>query len=212
MERYNDYAGVFLNTIHVSHACRHVKGGVMRRYLLLVVIIGLCSASNYIANGDFEEVLTTGWTQQQYGTYITITRGTTYEPDPDYEVFLSKGTGTGYAMVHQTAEIPTLNLDISFKAKLKAYDNYVGAWSAAAVLICYLDAANIVLGDTRVCRFTQDCLWSNSTTQHLIMALDEDWHDYEFNILDELENNLPGIDRQEVAKIKVILIDSTWYC
>ncbi|UCC11289.1 MAG: hypothetical protein JSW02_08005 [candidate division WOR-3 bacterium] len=184
----------------------------MRRYLLLVVIIGLCSASNYITNGDFEAALTTGWTQQQYGTYITITRGTTYDSDPDYEVFLSKGTGTGYAMIHQTAEIPTLNLDISFNAKLKAWDNYVGAWSAAAVQINYLDATNTVLGDTRVCRFSQDCLWSNSSTRHLIMAPDENWHNYQFNILDELENNLPGIDLQAVDKIQVILIDSTWYC
>lgn len=189
-----------------------VKGGVMRKLLLLVVIVGLGTASNYITNGDFESVLTDGWTQQQYGTYITITRGTTYDVDPDYEVFLSKGTGTGYAMIHQTAEIPTLNLDISFNAKLKAYDNYVGAWSAAAVQINYLDATNTVLGDTRVCRFSQDCLWSNSSTRHMIIAPDENWHDYEFNILDELESNLPGIDPQAVEKIQVILIDSTWYC
>lgn len=189
-----------------------VKTGVMRRYLLLVVIIGLCSASNYITNGDFEEVLTSGWIQQQYGEYITITRGTNYDSDPDYEVFLSKGTGTGYAMVHQTVEIPTLNLDISFNAKIKAYDNYVGAWSAAAVMICYLDATNTVLGDTRICRFSQDCLWSNSSTRHLIMAADENWHNYELNLLDELNNYLSGIDQQDVAKVKVMLIDSTWYC
>ena len=190
----------------------YAKGGVMRRFLLLVVIIGLCSASNYITNGDFEAALTTGWTQQQYGTYITITRGTTYDADPDYEVFLSKGTGTGYAMIHQTAEIPTLNLDISFSAKLKAWDNYVGAWSAAAVQINYLDATNTVLGDTRVCRFSQDCLWSNSSTRHLVIAPNENWQDYQFNILDELESNLTGIDPQAVDKIQILLIDSTWYC
>jgi hypothetical protein len=44
------------------------------------------------------------------------------------------------------------------------------------------------------------------------MAPDENWHDYQFNILDELEDNLPGIDPQAVEKIQVLLIDSTWYC
>ena len=184
----------------------------MHRCLILMVIIGLCSASNFITNGDFETVLTEGWMQQQYGYYITITRGTRYEPDPDYEVFLSKGTGTGYAMLYQIAEIPTLNLDISFSARLKAYDNYVGAWSAAAVMICYLDTANTVLGDTRVCRFSQDCLWADSSNRHIVTAQDENWHEYAFNIQDELNEYLPGIDQQEVAKVKVVLIDSTWYC
>lgn len=184
----------------------------MHRCLILVLLIGICGATNYITNGDFEQEFTNGWLQSIYGTAVTITRGTGYDPDPDYEAYLYKGTGTsGHAMLYQTVDIPTIHIDFSVQLKCNAWDNYTGAWAAAGVIVGYLDESNVFLGDTRICMYSPDCPWQNSATCHIIDVNDTQWHDYEFNINEELAN-LPGIDPLEVKKIKVTLIDSVIYC
>jgi hypothetical protein len=69
----------------------------MRRLLVLTVII--CSglfAENLLTNGAFEQPLGTGWLQATSGVNVTINRATTYDPDPDYEAYVYKGSGSGY--------------------------------------------------------------------------------------------------------------------
>lgn len=187
----------------------------MRHCLVSAAIISFCGATNYITNGDFEQELTTGWIESQYGYSITITRDTTYHPDPDYEVYLYKyGTGTtgmGHAIIHQTTDIPTTNINISFDAAMAAWDNYPGIWAASAVIVGYLDCDDVLLGETRVANMTDECPWVNGATMHLIPVTDEDWHSYGFNIDDELIF-LPGIDHEKVSKIRVTLMDTMISC
>jgi hypothetical protein len=184
----------------------------MKLLLILILMISVAAASNYIDNGDFEQALSVGWTQTATGGGTTINRGTTYHPDNDYEVYLYKATGTtGHAQLWQIAEVPTCNMDFSFSAKLYAWDNYSGAWGGAAVVIGYLDNSNTLLGETMVCQYTVDCPWTNAPDRHVIQVADSLWHDYSFNLLDELFN-VPAVDPDDVAKIQVTLNAEVVHC
>jgi hypothetical protein len=175
-------------------------------------MIGIGAASNYIDNGDFEQPLSVGWVQTAAGGGTTINRGTTYDPDSDYEVYLYKATGTtGYAQLWQIADVPTGNLDVSLNAKLYAWDNHTDAWAGAAVVIAYLDDANTQLGETRIANMSAGCPWANTADRHIIAIYDSLWHNYSFNIYDELAN-VPAVDPDEVAKIKITLDAQVVHC
>lgn len=182
----------------------------MNRFIALLCLASLGSAGVLLTNGDFEAPLTTGWQQLTSGSSITIDRQTTYDPDPDYEVQVYKGAGSGYARFLQEVNIPTTDLEFSIAAKMYAYDNNADTlcWAGSAVIVSYKNAAGTVLGETRICRFTTPCPWANSSTMHLILVGDSLWHTYSFNINDEL-TNLPGIDPSNVARIELALYDTT---
>lgn len=185
----------------------------MHRYLTIFLIIGLSSAGNLFINSDFEQPLTTAWQQLTAGLNITINRATDYDPDPDYEAFAYKGTGSGYIKLFQVVEIQTMpltELEFSVNTKLYAYDNDADTlcWAAAGIVISYLDESNSLLGDTRICLFTTPCPWQNTLTCHLIIAPDTFWHNYSFNINDEL-GNLPGVNPAAIKKIAIALYDTT---
>jgi len=183
----------------------------MYRYISLFIIIGMCSASVLLTNGEFELDLSTGWLQATSGSNVTINRATTYDPDPDYEAYVYKGSGSGYARLYQVVDIPSTDLEFSVTAKVYAYDNHSSAWCGAAVVIAYLDEDGLLLGDTRICDRSTQCPWTNTSTHHIIPAVDSFWHDYAFNIDDEL-GNLTGVNPADVKKIKVSLFDSTYHC
>lgn len=176
----------------------------MHRYLIFLLLATLASASVLITNGDFEQDLSAGWTQTIYGTAATITRGSGYDPDPDYEVYVYKGTGTGHAKLHQTAYIPTTDLDFSAALKLYASSNSTTCWAAAALVIAYLDEEGELLGESMICAKSTACTWTNSPTRHIITPADSFWHDYAFNINAELEY-LSGIVPGEIKQIQIAL-------
>ncbi len=187
----------------------------MRFTSALILLISLCFANNYITNGDFEQALTIGWSQSILGTGVVIDRATTYDPDPDYEAYVYKygtsTTGMGHGMLYQIAEVPTTNIDLSFDAKMTAWDNYIGIWAASGVFVGYMDASSNLLGETRICNVTDECPWANSSTQHIIPVTDNNWHTYNLNLGDELMY-LPGVDPQQVSKIRIGLIDTMVSC
>lgn len=183
----------------------------MRRYLILVLVIGICGATNYITNGDFEQALSVGWIQSVSGTGSIIVRGTTYDPDPDYEVYLYRPTGNGFAQLEQTADIPTTNIDFTVAAKLYAWDNNVGAWGVGAVVVAYLDDSSSLLGETRICHRSIGCPWQDGPDCHIIDVNDDLWHTYDFNIAQELAN-IPAVNPSDVAKVKVSLLAYTLDC
>ncbi len=187
------------------------KGGIMKMLIPIFLMIGLVSAGNWLVNGDFEEALNTGWTSTQSGSYIYIDRAITYEPDPDYEVRVEKGTGNGYARLSQTIDITTPSeFTFSTKAKLYAYDNNADTltYAAAAIRIIYRNATGALLGETRICQFTAPCPWQNTSTIHLITVSDSLWHNYSFNLQTEL-GNLPGVNPANVKKVEIALYDTT---
>ena len=188
----------------------------MHRYIILVLIVGLCIASNFAVNGDFEQPLTNGWTQFNSNGYGSITRGVGYHPDADYEVSVyrqgSGGYGAGNDRLYQTIDIiiPLTDIDFQVSLKLDAWDNG-SSWAGAACALLYLDENSTTLGVTRICRESAGCPWVNTPTQHLIYASDTLWHDYSFNINTELQN-LSGVDPSRVAKITIALQDTAYNC
>ncbi|KPK72427.1 hypothetical protein AMJ87_04785 [candidate division WOR_3 bacterium SM23_60] len=178
----------------------------MSRYVALLLLVAFGSASVLITNGEFEEELSTGWSQLMSGAGVMqITRNTTYDPDPDYEVFVHKGDGTGSSTLHQITPIPTTDLEFSVNAKFYVFGTSSQCWSGAAVSISYLDPSDSLLGWTRICARTAACPWVNNNSCHVIQAADTAWHNYAFNIADEL-TYLPGINGANIAKIEVSLI------
>lgn len=183
----------------------------MSKYLVLsIMITSIAFAGNLLVNPDFELDLATGWIATTNGANDTINRATGYDPDPDYEAFIFKGYGSGYAKLAQPVTVPSTDLDFSVRAKIYAYDNNADTlcWAAAGVIISYMDDLDMILGDTRICMRTTPCDWQNSSTCHLITVSDSFWHDYSFNIDDELLN-LPGIDPGDVKKISIAFYDTT---
>lgn len=183
----------------------------MKKCLVITLVFaGFIFADNMLVNGDFELDLTTGWVESSAGAYDTITRGTMYEPDPDYEAYVFKGYGSGFARLAQVINAPSTDLDFSIKAKIYAYDNNADTlcWAASAVIISYLNDLGMLLGDTRICMLTSPCTWQNTPTCHLIPVADSFWHNYSFNIDDEL-TNLPGVNPLDIGKIEIALYDTT---
>lgn len=173
----------------------------------------IISSQGLITNGTFEQDLTIGWTAYMadslYG-YDTLLRGTDYEPDPDYEVMSASHFGY-FVKLYQTVDIPSVNsVSFSVNAKLIGEDNNADAlcWGAAAVVISYLNASGTVLGQTRICQFSDPCPWQNTSTLHLITVADTLWHTYYFALSTELIN-LPGVSPSQVAKVQVALYDTT---
>ncbi|HEC77682.1 MAG TPA: hypothetical protein ENI34_00890 [candidate division WOR-3 bacterium] len=188
-----------------------MKGGI-----ILTLILGVCFGSNFVVNGDFEDSLAVGWTEYSPSSYGYIARSTTYDPDSDYEVCVYRqgtgGLGTGYDKLYQIVDLPITNLDFSIKLKLYAYESGNGSnWCGAACALYYRDTNDVLLGVTRICRYTGGTPWYNSSTSHIIVASDTNWHTYTFNIEQELQN-LSGVDPAEVAKVTVTLIDTAYNC
>ncbi|MBN2619989.1 hypothetical protein JXB22_02775 [candidate division WOR-3 bacterium] len=186
----------------------------MHRYFVLIVMIGVCMGANYVVNGDFEQAFTVGWTEYSPDSYGYFSRGTSYDPDPNYEAYGyrygSGGQGGGYDMLHQTFDIPIIDFDFSANIKLDAWDSG-SSWCGAALAVYYRNASNTVLGVTRICRISAGCPWSNTAVQHSIYASDTNWHNYSFNIEDELQN-LSGVNPDAVARITIALIDTSYNC
>jgi hypothetical protein len=187
----------------------------MQKYGVIVLIIGLTHAAVYLTNGDFEQELTVGWTQQFQGmnSSDTVDRATFYQPDADYEARVKKYDAS-YGKLLQTVNVPTTDLEFSVNAKLDAYE-YNSAtlyWASASVNLAYLDNDNSLLGQTRICYKTPHCPYTSTSKFHMIVVTDNTkWFSYSFNIDDELAN-LPGVNPTSVAKIQVSLYDTTDGC
>ncbi len=181
--------------------------------LLLGLPAVLVFSGNFLTNPAFEQDLAIGWTSYladpSYG-YDTIIRGTAYDPDADYEVMTASHFGY-LTKLYQTVDIPSTNdFSFSIKAKIIGEDNDADTlcWAAGAVVISYLNASGAVLGETRICRFSPPCPWTNSSTRHLINVADTLWHNYSFTLNAELAN-LPGVTPSLVKKVQVCLFDTT---
>jgi hypothetical protein len=188
---------------------------MMRLVFTALIMLLLCSAlafaGEYVVNGTFEEVLSVGWSQKTMGSIITITRGTGYDPDPDYEAYVRKGTGSGYAELYQIFDISTTEMEFSANLKLNAYDTGSTDWAGAALIITYLDENEAALGATYIARQSSIPQWINGDTKHVYNAPNTDWNYYSFNIDDEFAY-LTGINKDDVAKLSVSLFAHVHDC
>jgi len=184
----------------------------MYKYLiLLLIIIGFCSAGHLLTNGNFEQQLNVGWSQ-------TIgTQGTADTIDRLLDIFNNnivrvKKYDATHAILYQTVDVPTTDLEFSVLANLYAYEynSTTTYWAATAVCLRYLDNNNVLLGESRITSKTLHCPWISSNTLHIINQW-LPWSTYSFNINTELAN-LPGVNPSDIKKIQVALIDTTDGC
>ena len=108
-------------------------------FLSLFMLSAFTYSAEFVINGDFEQPTSVGWDEDRVGSNTFINRATGYDTDPNYEVYVYKGTGSGHTKLFQFMDIPTTYLDFLVTAKLYAWDNGATAWAGAAVVIGYRD-------------------------------------------------------------------------
>ncbi|MBM3322804.1 hypothetical protein FJY69_04945 [candidate division WOR-3 bacterium] len=180
--------------------------------LLLCVLIGFgpALAQNLLVNGDFEQDLSVGWTQNPVGAGThTFDRGTSYHPDPDFEAYLQQYSGAGSTSLDQMVSVSNLNLDFSFWAKMNLGAGSSTCWPVSAVILGYYDRDNAFQGDTRFYYPSPYCNWVSTGTTHLIQVPNTDWNRFQINVYDELTQNLPDIPIRFVQKLKVSVFTAT---
>jgi hypothetical protein len=183
---------------------------MMRRVPLLFLLLVLPSyalAIELVINGDFEDDLAPAWQDESAGNATSFIRSTDYDGDLDYEVLVEKGTGNGHAKLNQPIVIPSTDIYFSVNAKIHASTSH-GPWAAAGVALHYEDHFGNVLGTTKILRKTVDCPWSDSDKFHMILAPDENWNGFGFNLDDELVN-LAGVNPLEIHQIRICLFGIT---
>jgi hypothetical protein len=178
-------------------------------WLSLALLCGMASARELLVNGNFEDPARTTWRWDTFGVAndtgdCHLWQSYYYDPDLDREVCVHK-TLHQWAMLSQTVEIPSTNLNFSASAKFFAKTERpdTGYYACANVILSYMDVNDSLLGETRIYVHTGGCDWASTPVLHLIDAPDSThWHNYAFNVNDELDN-LTGVSRSDVTKIRV---------
>ena len=181
----------------------------LKLLLLFPAVLSLALAQNLLTNGDFEQDLSVGWTIANEGSGTqTCDRSVTYHPDPDYEAMAYQYDNPGAAQITQTVDVPGVQLHVSFWAKFEQ-SGETSCWPAACFRVCYYDATSTLLGETRYYHAALEA-WSPSATFHPIRISTPDWTEYEFDVVTELANNLPGVNPAQVARVGVALYAYTY--
>uniref|UniRef100_A0A7C6A9W1 CBM-cenC domain-containing protein n=1 Tax=candidate division WOR-3 bacterium TaxID=2052148 RepID=A0A7C6A9W1_UNCW3 len=179
----------------------------MRNFLILLIALFFSFAftQELLINGDFEQELTVGWTfvQSGSGTHL-VNRDVSYHPDPDYEAMAYQYDNPGWTKLSQTVFVPGPMLELTFTASFAESGGVSTCWPAACFSVCYLDADDNVLGETRY-YYSTYADWTSTSTLHLIRIYDPNWNTYSLDIAEELANNLPGVNLSEVVKVEVAL-------
>ncbi len=180
-----------------------------RLLLLIPILFGLVLGQNLLENGDFEQPLSVGWTQTQGGVGThTIDRGTGHQPDPDYEAYVKQYDGEGWTKLSQVVDVAGPDLGLSFWAQF-GFECPSTCWPVATVCVEYYDNTDAIVGETRFYYHDFQCEWTRTPTLNLIDITNPDWNQYDLDIRQEIEDNLPGVNPEDVAKIGVALYDYT---
>ena len=184
----------------------------MRKTRTLALILalwgsGVLSAQEFLRNGDFEQDLSSGWTEAvaDWDGDHTIDRSVSHHPDPDHEVMVRKYL-YGYASLEQTVPVENTHLLLSADLRFQnqCQPNSEGKFSASALRVVYRDADDLILGETRIYHGTENCDWAGSPTLHLVAAQPSQWIRHRLRVRDELLN-LPGVDTSRIAAITLSL-------
>ena len=141
-----------------------------------------------------------------------------YDLDNDYECALTmSGNYTASVRLFQTVDVQSKDLNsLNFSMNARISTDAVEGWSAAAVILYYLNNGGERLGDTKiymfsseVCPMTEDSIaWLHAPNQNTYKVQDtSSWYSYSFNIFEELQK-IGTIDPLDVGKIKVTAIDT----
>jgi len=183
-----------------------MRGGTC--LLMALLIAGATAmtgqAREFVVNGCFEEELSIGWNESMTLPGAVVERRTDLDPDEDYELHIQLTGSEGITRLFQRWEIACTGMQFSAKLRCST-DGTGGAWTAAGVVLRYLDCQMAELGESAIVSKSRDCPWADSPTFHLIEISKIDWGVYAFDLDDELLN-LPGIDPEQIAFLDVMLM------
>ncbi len=164
-----------------------------------------------VLNGDFELEPRFGWQLDTWGMFsdtgnCRLRWQHDIAPDRDREVMLHKMLHQGMKL-SQKLSVPTLDLGYSVSCRLSSKTERESLFAAACVGLEYLDHRDSIIGETRIYSATSGCPWTSTSTLHLMRAPDSlQWHDYRFNIAEEINRYLPGVVPDSVWSIRVYLL------
>ncbi len=176
---------------------------------LLILGVFPAQGEQVIVNGDFELPFDPEWESSLSGLGAVIERGTSFDPDPDYEAHLAH-TGGGYVRLAQRVHVPDTEIEAFLRFRLHATAT-TEAWAAAGIVLEYLDESLVTLGETRIATWTRHCPWEPGPDLHLIEVPGDTWMDYAFNVTEEL-GELPAVDPTAVRYIQLQLYIQTYEC
>ncbi|HTW91918.1 MAG TPA: hypothetical protein VMH22_09440 [bacterium] len=177
--------------------------------VLVLALVAPAAATEYLVNGDFEQAITTGWvdTANNVVGSDSFARSDTFgQPTPGYAAKVYK-TLAYFASLRQTVDVPDVYLALSFDGRFKIGGGSSTCWPVASVWVRYMNSSDSELGNTRFYLHNQYCSWAKSDTVSLIPIADTGggWHTYTLKLWQELGWNLPGINRESVAKVTIDL-------
>ncbi len=178
-----------------------------------LLVVTTVSGAELLTNGDFEQDISVGWTEQASGGEYTIGRDIFHNADPDYEACVRKYL-TGYATLTQTVSVPNTNLFFSAEARFsnECEDNVYNYFAASAIRLEYQDSSGVTLGETRIFSGTEYCDWASTSSLHLIEVAGDEWLELSFLVEEEVRN-IPDVNPDDVAQVTISLYAySTDYC
>jgi hypothetical protein len=167
-------------------------------------------AREFIVNGDFEQDHASTWARGETGSGGIVERRTDLDGDEDYELRISVTEGDGIIRLVQRVEIPNTDLNISAQLAAATFGDG-GAWTAAGLMIRYLDRHSGTLGETAIMSTSRDCPWISSATFHLIRIVGQNWQEHAFNLTEEL-TLLPGVDPEQITFLEVAVAYTAENC
>jgi len=179
---------------------------------LVLLALGAAQASNLLSNGDFELPLDQGWSEDvrmEAGDYSFDRWDTLGQPTPGYAARVYKYLAR-YASLYQVVDVPGVDLTFSFDGRFRIEGGSSTCWPTGAVILSYLDGTEAELGCTMVLLRNQYNDWVESDTMNFHdVEVPGEWEHYEFGVAEEIDNHLPGVNRADVAKVKVQLFSYT---
>ena len=176
-------------------------------FVLVAVIVAAGFGQGMLVNGDFEQPIDVGWQLDTAG-YVFVNRDVAYHPDGDYEL-LDSLLYQGRGRVYQIVDVPGPRLLLSFWAKFEIGGGSSTCWPVAGVTVGYYNDLDILLGETRIYHHNEYCTWLPAGNLSLIEVVNPDWSQYSLDIADELAQNLPGVDPQQIRKVGISVFDTT---
>ncbi len=178
---------------------------------LCALLVALASGRDLVINGDFELAPEFGWQLDTWGMYsdtgnCRLRWRHDIAPDRDREVMLHKMLHQGMKL-SQKFSVVTLDLGYAVSCRLSSKTERESLFAAACAGLEYLDSRDSVIGETRIYSATAGCPWTSTSVLHLVPAPDSlQWHDYRFNVAEEVSSNLPGVVPESVKAIRVYLL------
>lgn len=154
-----------------------------------------------LANGDFSKPLSRGWAI--IANDLAGDHDITTTPESDAVIVKQM---CGNAALVQDVMLKSVDMVFSTRVRLRADATKPTYYSAASVLLGFLDSDGKQLGETRVYSAAGTPPWKASNTLHLVVVADTGkWQDYSLNLGEELSTNLKGVDAAKVKRLRVNL-------